>query len=173
VPRFSRGMALRPVHRIKHVVDVEGVVDETPVVVADLIISVDAPTLAATNQVETGSTVHGIYLRVEAVASGGSGRPNLFMCVYKNPGGNLSALSFDPRNIGSIDFKRHVIHQEMVMLSGPTSNIPRTVFNGVIRIPRGMKRMGIGDKLTMNIVMGNASLIDADWCLECHYKEFR
>ncbi len=177
--RYGRAMAMRPVQRIKHVVDFEGVVDETPVVTADLIVATDTPTLAVTNSVQTGSTVHGIYLRVEAVSSGGSGRPNLFMCIFKNPGAALSAAGFDPRAIGSIDIKRYVIHQEMVMLSSPTDltdgavGVPRTVFNGVIRIPKGMKRFGPNDELSMNIVMGNASLVDADWCLECHYKEFR
>jgi len=173
MPRYRSQMAMRPIQRIKHVVDAEGVVDETPIVSVDLINTVDAPVITGTNQVITGSTVHGIYLRVEAVASGGSARPNLFMCIFKNPGVNLGALTFDPRAIGANDNKRFVIHQEMVMLSEPTANIPRTVFNGVIKIPKGLKRFGPSDRLTMNIVMGTNSLIDADWCLECHFKEFR
>jgi len=167
---------MRPIQRIKHVVDNEGVVDETPVVSVDLILATDTPVLAQTAQIITGSIVHGIYLRLEAVASGGTGRPNFFMCIFKNPGGNLGGLSFDPRAIGANDNKRFVIHQEMVMLSEPTTEtkgIPRTIFNGVIKIPKGYKRFGPNDKLTMNIVMGSASLIDADWCSECHYKEFR
>ncbi len=166
-------LRLRPVQRIKHVVDAEGVVDETPVVSVDLIIATDTPTLAATPEVITGSTVHGIYVRLEAIAVGGLGRPQFYVCFFKNPGGNLAALGFDPRAIGANDNKRFVFHQEMVMLSGVDGEIPRTIFNGVIKIPKGYSRMGPGDKISMNIVTGNTGTLDADWCVQAHYKEFR
>ncbi len=166
-------MALRPIQRIKHVVDNEGVVDETPVVNTDIVIASDTPTLAATPEVITGSKVYGIYLKVEAITSGGSARPNLYMCVFKNPGGNLAALGFDPRSIGSNDNKRFVFHQEMIMLSETINTLPRIVFQGVIKIPKGFCRMGPNDKISMNLVMGSNSLIDADWCMQAHFKEFR
>jgi len=169
-------MALRPIQRIKHVVDLEGVVDETPVVNLDIVLATDTPVLAQTAQVITGSNVHAIYLNLQAIAVGGSARPNFFMCIFKNPGGNLAALGFDPRAMGSNDNKRFVFHQEMKMLNEPTTgqtSIPVTIFNGVIKIPKGYQRMGPNDKISINIVMGNNSLIDADWCLEAHYKEFR
>ena len=64
------------------------------------------------------------------------------MLVFKNPGGNLTV----PANntVGSNDNKKYVIHQEMVMLEQSISGNPRTLFNGVIRIPRGYQRNGRG-----------------------------
>ncbi len=173
MPRFRSQMRLRPIQRIKHVVDLEGNVDDTPVVSLDVVLATDTPTLAQTAQVITGSTVHGIYIKIEATHTSGTGRPNFYFIVFKNPGGNLPALGFVPNAIGANDNKRFVFHQEMVMLSGDASNgLPRVVFNGVVKIPKGFSRMGPNDKISINLVTGNAG-VAADWCMQVHYKEFR
>ncbi len=173
MPRFRSSMALRPVHRIKHVVDAEGTVDDTPNVVVDLISSVDAPSIATTNQVETGSKVNGIYLKLEALHASGTGRPNFYMIVMKNPGSQLSSLTISPKIVGPNVTKKYVIHQEMIMGSGDAGNgLPRVVFNGVIKIPKGYIRNGPSDKLQLIMVTGNAG-VTFDWCMQCHYKEFR
>ncbi len=162
-------MSLRPIHRIKHVVDVEGGLTGGSVSTTDLINTVDAPVLANTNQVETGSKVNGIYLHIEVSHTSGVGRPNVYMALYKNPGGSIAVIN--PENVGSNDNKRFVIHQEMIMMSGDAGNgLPRPLFNGVIAIPRGYKRFGPNDKL---IVVIKSSVVDADFCLQCHFKEFR
>ncbi len=162
-------MSLRPVHRIKHVVDAEGSATST-ISTSDLIASVDAPVLASTNQVETGSKVNGIYLHVEVSHTSGTGRPNIYMYVFKNPGGNLAGPN--ATLTGSNDNKRFIIHQEMIMMSGDAGNgLPRPMFNGVIVIPRGYKRFGPGDKLQF-MIQTKGSVV-ADWCIQAHYKEFR
>ncbi len=171
MPRF-RSMALRPVHRIKHVVDAEGTVDDTPVVVVDLINTVDAPVIGAPSNVETGSKVNGIYLKLEALHASGAGRPNFYMAIFKNPGNNLTTVP-NPKAIGINDNKKFIIHQEMVLGSGDAGNgLPRVVFNGVIKIPRGYIRNGPSDKLQLLLVTGTAG-VTFDWCIQCHYKEFR
>ncbi len=169
----NRGMALRPVHRIKHVVDTQFAAALGVQVNFALITTVDAPVLANIAEVETGSKVNGIYLKVEAYATTGGALSNLYMTMWKNPGGNLANIV--PNTVGSNDNKRFVIHQEMVMLQKkPTADSlggnPRTVFNGVIAIPRGYRRMGPNDILTISILTPG---VDADVCLQCHYKEFR
>ena len=166
--RFSRGLGLRPVHRIKHVIDSEGSASPTQAVV-DVVNTVDDPSLLTTNEVETGSTIHGIYLKLEALHSSTVGLPNFYMLVMKNPGANINIPQAN--DVGKTDEKRFVIHQEMVMLSGDAGNgLPRVVFNGVIKIPRGYKRFGPKDKLQVAVKTGT---VTADWCLQCHYKEFK
>ncbi len=152
-------------------VDAEGTVDDTPAVVVPLVTSVDAPVLASPTQVETGAKVNGIYLKLECLHASGTGRPNFYMYVFKNPGGNISGPS--PKAVGISDNKRFVIHQEMVMGSGDAANgLPRVAFNGVIAIPKGYRRFGPNDKLDMVLITGNAG-VTFDWCMQCHYKEFR
>ncbi len=169
VARYNRGMAIRPVHRIKHVIDAEGALSDTQSVV-DVIAVVDDPSLASVTECETGSKVNGIYLKVECNRTSGTGRSNVYLAVYKNPGAVIAGPDADA--VGGSKKKRYVIHQEMVMLGDFVENMPRILFNGVIKIPRGYIRNGPGDKLQVLLKMGGNS-VTADFCLQCHYKEFR
>ncbi len=165
--------ALHPVQRVKHIIDAEGSVDDTPIISVVLVQASDTPVIGSVTQVITGAKVHGIYLHVEVSHTSGTGRPNIYMMIFKNPGGNLSNGSFVPKGEGAFDNKKFVMHQEMILMSGDAGNgLPRPLFNGVIKIPRGYNRFGPGDQLVMNIVTGTAGVV-ADWCLQCHYKEFR
>ncbi len=169
MPRFrSRSMSLRPVHRLKHVVDKQagvglGIIDNTV-----LVLAVDAPVLANTNEVETASKVNGIYLKVEAYARTAAALANCYLLVAKNPGGNLSIPN--PNAVGIDDNKKYVIHQEMVMMQRVVNGNPRTLFNGVIVIPRGYRRFGPNDNLLLRVLSPG---VDIDLCIQCHYKEFR
>ncbi len=168
MPFHNRGMSLRPVHRIKHVVDkqaglVLGTANNT-----NLVLTVDAPVLANTEEVETGSKVNGVYLHIEGYATSAGALTNFYMALVKNPGGNLTLPAAN--TVGSSDDKRYVIHQEMVMFQKVNPSNPRTLFNGVIVIPRGYRRFGPNDRLVLVLLTPGCS---ADICLQCHYKEFR
>ncbi len=133
-----------------------------------LLKTVDAPVLANTEEVETGSKVNGIYIKVEALATSSAALPNMYMLIGKNPGNNLTLPV--PNAVGSNDNKRFVFHQEMVMFQKQSGSNPRTVFNGVVVIPRGFRRMGPNDEIEMRFLTPG---ITADLCVQAHYKEFR
>lgn len=166
--RFSRGNSLRPVNRIKHVVDVQGGALLGVQALQNLITTVDAPLIANTFQVETGSTVNAIYLKVEVNATSSAALSNVYMFVAKNPGNNLTFPNANA--VGGVDNKKYVIHQEMVMMQQVTNSNPRTLFNGVIVIPRGYKRNGPSDRLILAIFSPGVNI---NFCVQCHYKEFR
>ncbi len=168
--RYRRGMALRPVNRIKHVVDTVQTLTAGTVLDLNQILAVDAPVLANTTEVVTGSKVHGIYLRVNIAGneSDPGALPSVYMAVWKNPGGNLASI--DPRNVGANDNKRFVIHQEMTMIQNAIGGNPRDLFNGVIVIPKGMQRFGPNDKLILGVV---STAVNIAVCVQAHYKEFR
>lgn len=134
----------------------------------NLVTATDTPTLAALDSVITGSAVHGIYLKVEVSATTAAALANVYLSVFKNPGGNLGVPA--PNNVGGNDNKKYVIHQEMVMLQKNAAGNPRTLFNGVIVIPRHYQRFGPNDILSMHVL---APGVNIDLCLQCHYKEFR
>ncbi len=160
---------MRPVHRIKHVVDLQAATAAGTPVDVQLISTVDAPVLANTNEVETGAKVNAIYLRVEVVNTGSAGvLANAYLAVFKSPGGSV-AIS-NPNVIGSDKDKRYVIHQEMVMLQMVDNSNPRTLFNGVIMLPRGYRRMGPADLIIARIFSPGVEL---NLCVQAHYKEFR
>ncbi len=162
-------MSLRPVHRIKHVIDAQGATVAGTTEIINLIAATDTPTLAVPTSVETGAKVNGIFLTVEIFNSGTTGvLSNAYMLVAKNNGGNLGAIA--PNAVGVDDDKRFVIHQEMVMLEAQDNSNPRTLFKGVIVLPRGYKRFGPNDTLILELL---APGVEINWCVQCHYKEFR
>ncbi len=168
--RSRRGLNLRPVHRIKHVVDLQGGIAAAGQSNTALVTATDTPALANTDEVETGSTVNGIYLKVEVTRTGvASGVvSNVYLIIFKNPGGNLTT---PPANtVGQNDDKRFVIHQEMILLQGQDNSNPRTLFNGVIAIPRGYRRFGPNDLLVIGIKTPGVAI---NFCYQAHYKEFR
>ncbi len=167
--RSRRGLALRPVNRIKHVFDEQGGIALGTNKLVTLITASDTPDLANTIEVQTGATVNGIFLSLEVVNDGATGvLPNAYMIVLKNPGGNLPAVA--PNTVGSNDNKRFVIHQEMIMLQAIENSNPRTLFKGVIVLPRGYRRFGPNDTLQLRILSPGIALV---YCVQCHYKEFR
>ncbi len=167
--RSRRGFnaSIRPVNRIKHVTDKQaGVVlnNQEIVIIAK---SVDSPILANSNECEIGSTINGIFINAECYATSAAGLANVYFMVAKNPGNNL--VFPNPNVIGASDEKRFVIHQEMVMLNEVVKGNPRTLFKGVVVIPRGYRRMGPKDQI---VIIVFAPGVNINLCIQTHYKEF-
>ncbi len=170
--RRRNSMALRPINRIKHVVDASATTPGATVGGFTIAVATDTPTLAATTEVETGAKINGFYIRVEAASNEAislGAIPNYYFILSKNPGDNVTMPA--PNAVGASDNKRFVVHQEMTMIEnkGQGSN-PRTIFNGVIVVPKGMRRMGPGDRWKIGTL---SPALDTAACLQCHYKEFR
>ncbi len=164
--RFTN--SLRPINRIKHVVDIQNATAAGAQVNEILINTVDNPVISSPKDVQTGSKVNGIFLVVEVVATTSAALSNVYLVIFKNPGGNLSNPVANTVEI--LDDKRFSIHQEMIMLQRQTNSNPRTLFKGVIMLPRGYRRMGPNDILTASIL---APGVNIDYCIQVHYKEFR
>ncbi len=169
--RYRSRMALRPINRVKHVVDASA--DTAAAASGSFVIvnTVDSPTLANTNEVELGSKINGFYIRLEVVSNQaeGGGIPNAYMYLAKNVGNNLTLPAANA--VGADDNKRFVIHQEMTMIenNGPSSNA-RTIFNGVVVVPKGMRRNGPNDRWIISTL---APALATSNCVQVHYKEFR
>ncbi len=169
---YRRTMSMRPINRIKHVIDSSQAVAAATEGGFTLAGATDTPTLAVTTSVETGAKINGFYIRLEVAsneAHDAGAIPNFYMIIFKNVGGNLTAPAANA--VGSNDNKRFVIHQEMTMIEnkGAGGN-PRTVFNGVVVIPKGYRRMGPNDTwqvLTLSPALNHVA------CIQAHYKEFR
>ncbi len=163
-------MSTRPINRIKHVVDFNGSIAGGTQSNVPLVVATDTPTLANTDGVQTGSKVNGIYLHVEISPDEtiANAIPNCYMIVWKNAGANLSNPSAN--NVGANDNKRYVIHQEMVMFNNLAGGNPRTLFNGVIVIPKGFRRFGPNDELVLSVL---STALNFKLCWQAHYREFR
>ncbi len=164
-------MALRPVHRIKHVVDSSATLAKNTALPITIISTKDAPVLANTAECETGSKVNGIYLRAEVASNETEvvgAVPNVYMLVMKKPADAIAPPTLNA--VGASDLKRYVIHQEMVMIENSKGGNSKTIFNGVIKFPKGYIRNGPDDKWVVSFLCPQ---IDIVVCIQCHYKEFR
>ncbi len=162
--------SLHPVNRIKHVIDAQGTVTAGATLEQALIQTVDAPVIGTTTECETGSKVNGIYLKVEVASNetDAGAIPNVYLAIFKDPGGLL--VTPNPTSIGDEVLKKYIIHQEMVMLNNVAGGNPRVLFNGVIAIPKGYRRNGPADRLS---VLLRSTAVNFAFCLQAHYKEFR
>ncbi len=167
--RFNRGNYLRPVNRIKHVVDSQfataaGTPNDFTIAFAS-----DTPDLATAAEVETGSVIRSFFISVEVVNTGATGvLANAYALFFKNPGGNLTIPAANAAGID--DNKRYIFHQEMVMLQMIDNSNPRTLFKGVLKIPRSYQRMGPNDLLQLRVFSPG---IELTGCIQAHYKELR
>ncbi len=166
--RRSRQNNLRPINRIKHVIDQQGGLVVGTSVDVILIDTTDTPTLGVSSSVETGSRVNGIFLKVEVNATSSAALSNCYMMVYKNPGSNITFP--DPNVIGTSDVKKYVIHQEMIMFQQQSNSNPRTLFAGVIPIPWLYRRNGPDDTMRLRLFSPGVTV---NFCVQAHYKEFR
>jgi len=168
--RRRMNMSIRPVNRIKHVVDTNQLLAGAAQLDLNLVAATDTPTLASTSTVQTGSKVNGIYLRVVAASNetDAGAIPNIYMIITKNPGGNITIPS--PIAVGGDDNKRFVIHQEMRMLNNVQGGNPIVLFDGVVVIPKGYRRFGPNDLLVLSVL---SPALNIALCTQCHYKEFR
>ncbi len=169
--RFRRGASIRPVNRIKHVIDSQATLAKATALKVVIIATTDTPVISGTNNVQTGATVNGFYLKVEVASNETEvvgAVPNVYMMVWKDPGGNLTPPSANA--VGGNDNKRYVFHQEMIMLENSKGGNPRVLFNGVIAIPKHFRRCAPDDDIVVTLLSPS---VDIAICVQCHYKEFR
>ncbi len=160
--------SLRPVNRIKHVIDVQGATVAGTQSNNLISVGVDNPVQATTTDCAIGSKVNGFFIVAEVYATTSVSLANCYFGLFKNVGGNLTN---PPLNlVGINDNKRYMIHQEMVMLQKQDDSNPRTLFKGVIAVPRGYRRIGPQDQWVVSFL---APGVNIDFCFQVHYKEFR
>ncbi len=169
---FRRRSNLRPINSIKHVVDQQGgTVGGTQVNNVIAIATQNPDTSATANEVKIGSTINSIFLNVQVLMDSDTVLPNAYMMVYKNPGNLFTGGSIpDANQVGTSEMRKWVFHQEMAMTSEANDSIPITLFKGVLKIPRKMRRMGQADRLVVQLfsLTGNNLFT----CIQTIYKEY-
>ncbi len=160
--------SIRPVNSIKHIVDKQGALGVATQVIETLAVAKELPAVAAAADVELRSTINGIFLNVQVAGTSTAALSNVYMALVKNPGNNLT---FPNANVlGVADEKRFVIHQEMIMTEKNSTAIPRTLFKGVLKIPRGYRRFGIKDQLQLLLFAPGTTY---EYCIQCIYKNYQ
>ncbi len=168
--RFRSQMAMRPINRIKHVIDFNGTPDGATQLDTPIAVATDTPTIGVPSSVETGCKINGFYIRIEvaSIENIAAAIPNVYLAIWKSAAGVQTLGSI--ANMGDDPNKRLVIHQEMIMINNVSGGTPRTLFNGVVVIPKGMRRMAPADVWNVTV---RSQTLNIALCIQCHYKEFR
>ncbi len=173
VARFAR--SLRPIHRIKHVVDFQTAVPVNVQITQLLVNTVDTQTLGTQNSVENGASINGFFITTEinATEAGVGKTPNFYWMLYKNPGATVATIP-NGNAVGVSTFKKFVIHQEMVMFQANSADdgVPRNVFKGVIAVPKHLRRCSPGDQWYIQLFIPSTG-VACNACTQVHYKSFR
>ncbi len=143
------------------------------VTVIPLIDAVTSPAFTLPADVATTSVIKAIYLRVEVLATGlFTTVPRVYMAIQKNPGNNIATVN--PFLVGISDNRKWILHQEMTMVAEGENAIPRTMFQGVVKLPPKIQRFGADDRLQINFShdSGETTAV-TNVCIQCIYKEFR
>ncbi len=167
-----RGNSLRPVKSEKHETTWSNLGENASTVKSVVLIDTPAGEPSVGNQVEVGSTVGSIYIEFNLNGVDNSGTVQVFhWLIMKNPQGVYGTV--DP-SIYDQNTKRFVLKRGMEMLpeiplgSGGTVQTKR-VF--VVKMPRGYKRWGESDKLTLFYKSTSSSGIN--FCGIAIFKEFK
>ncbi len=184
----NRGFSKRPINSLKNVVDQSGVIpaltdtligaEPTGFGYNTLATAIDSgsPPAAQTSSVAKGCKINGIYISlfIAEDTNAAATEVNLadWYIIYDKGGvmGNSFTTSTlpTPGATGSSRNKNKILHEEKGLI-GEKNDGSKMVFQGVIRIPRGMQRMTLFDEIKL-VVRTNQ---DSIFCLKAIYKYYQ
>ncbi len=164
MPRFRRGMSLRPINSVKEIID-------------SVLLAVTAGTSSTvvlgssvndyTGTVGTfpvGAKVSSFYLFVQILPTATT--ENVDWYVAKAP----TALAMPtPSATGGDVARKYILHEEKGIPGNANDGAYPLTFKGVIRIPRGRQRMAEGDRFFIRL--RGVGISNA--CIKCIYKAYR
>ncbi len=167
---FRSRNRLRPIKSVKHIIDSQGGTvagTKTSIVLATRTVDVTV----GGSGVTIGSKIFAMYLDVKSYVLTGSGLNNFYMILYKNPNNNISPADIPAGNVVGADaFRRQVFHQEMAMLGNVATQIPITVFKGVIKLPKVFHTMREDDQVVLQLFTPTG--VTSNFCIQCIYKSY-
>ncbi len=170
MPRFRRMAAIRPVNRIKHVVDTEGGLTNTAAIIPLATAVVVRSAVFNPAEVVIGETVNGIFITFFIIGSTGApvnGSQSWY--IAKSRSGQSSSTDFpNPHLVGQSDVRNQVFHQEKGLVGSGDGTA--MAFKGVIAIPKGMRRMREGDEIFLKAI--NNGTDSAEFCVQAHYNSY-
>jgi len=162
---------LRPINSIKKVIDSDGGLVAN-VVSSNVILNTTAGTAwvdANDSSVPQACHVYGLFLSIYATKDGApdASVPLIDWFIAKNPSGSLTLPT--PGATGGNENRRFILHEGKGLLGFDTVTNPRKLFEGVIKIPKHMQRMGRDDELAVNIMSADHN---GFFCIKAIYKYF-
>ncbi len=164
-------MGIRPVQRIKHIIDAEGTLAAGTNQVVPLATVVNAKN-PSFQPVETlvGESINGFFISLFVIGDTGApvnGSINWFIAKAREGQDPLTTFGA-PGNTGITLTRNQIFHEEKGLVGSGDGTA--MAFKGVIAVPRGMRRQREGDELFIKLrANGNDS---AQFCLKAIYNSY-
>ena len=134
--------------------------------------SVVAPASSNAFDVEEGSIIKAVYVEIWATGLGVAFDSSFNMTIEKISSNGPAMTITNAANLGAYQNKKNILYTTQGLVTprdfGSTS-VP--LLRQWVAIPKGKQRMGLGDKIVLNLA--NLGAIDYEICGIFIYKEYR
>ncbi len=162
---------IRPVNRIKHVVDSEGVLTGAASSTTDIANAVVTRNAVFNPvEVEVGEQINGVFVSIFNIGASGVGANGSINWYVGKRRGGQSLSDFPAAGQTGVSNVRNQIFHEEKGLAGSQDGTPMA-FKGVIVIPKGMRRMREGDVIFFRFRSTDATN-DVNFCLKSIYNSY-
>ncbi len=170
---FRRRMSsIRPVNRVKHILDSEGVL--TGGANSTNVLAVTVPVASSPfkpGDIPLGSTINGMFLSVFVI--GATGAPingSINWYIAKTRAGQSTSADFPGAgNTGVSEVRNQIFHEEKGLAGSGDGTA--MAFKGVVAIPRGMRRFREGDSIFIKLQSQDATS-DAQFCIKAIFNVY-
>ncbi len=132
--------------------------------------SVVAPATAAASEVKEGSVVKAVYVEIWLGGAGLEGDSTQFSLTIEKISSDGPLMTFaQSLNLGAYPNKKNIFYTTQGVLAGENANTIPVVRNWIL-IPKGKQRMGLSDKIVINIAASGQNI---DTCGIFTYKEYQ
>ncbi len=160
---------MRPViHSTKHYVQQSrSEVGTVAIAVIDIAKSVESTVANAVDEVPEGTSIRAVFVEMWLLDSANDG--SFIVSLEKRPGG-IPGMSFTASNaLGTYNNKRNLLYVTQGLSPNNGVGNPVPIIRQWFKIPKGKQRMGLEEKLVLNIT--NNGLNDLEFCGFFTYKE--
>ncbi len=160
-----------PINSIKHYVHLANTGVLTNVILNfEIVESVVAPATANANSVTEGAVIKAVYIEMWASPVGdGTVLSQFNLTIEKLPNGLANMTNTEIINLGAYENKKNILyHTQGVIRAEGAQAIP--AFRQWILIPKGKQRMGLSDKIVVNVMPLGSTM---NFCGFSTYKEYR
>ncbi len=164
MPRFRRGMSLRPINSVKNIVDGTFLGVTGAAITTVTLAKTTNDYAGAVDEVPIGAKVSSVYLFVQILPA--LGTANVDWYIWKKPLGVVGPV---PGATGGTTQRKFILHEEKGIPGNAGDGAYPLTFKGVIKIPRGKQRFAEGDFLELKLRGAD----DYNACVKCIYKFYQ
>ncbi len=138
-------------------------------VIADAVV---APATGTSFDVEEGSIVKAVFVEIWAIGLGTSNDSSFNMTVEKISSDGPAMTLTNAANLGAYQNKKNILYTTQGLVGQSDSGATGVaLMRQWIAIPKGKQRMGLGDRIVLNLA--NLAATDFEICGIFIFKEYR